>query len=223
MENPRIVEAIAKSISCPTDKRPIKAERREADLIAVTLPSAQTGMAFKTKQHTKLVYSKRAKRVTLQRYLVSKVVYEMEKVTFQDVLVLYDNMVWLQDKAEREIHFRDKFGVPLEVLSSILSGLNLTERTYQKSIRKLSRTFRKQLEGFYLPLRNYPNVQQRQRQAFRFVLNGPLGVELRQLPPKQYIGKGYDDKGTARDSAKDGSPSWQEVAMQPIEQTEVSQ
>lgn len=33
------------------------------------------------------------------------------------------------------------------------------------------------------------------------------------FPPEQYIGVGYADKGSSRDSATDGSPSWQEVAV----------
>jgi hypothetical protein len=33
------------------------------------------------------------------------------------------------------------------------------------------------------------------------------------LPPKLYIGKGYTDKGTARNPALDGSPPWQEVGQ----------
>lgn len=39
------------------------------------------------------------------------------------------------------------------------------------------------------------------------------GIPLKEIKPKGYIGKGYTDKGTARNPAKDGSPSWQEVAM----------
>jgi hypothetical protein len=39
-------------------------------------------------------------------------------------------------------------------------------------------------------------------------------VSNRKLPPKRIIGIGYRDKGTARDPAIDGSPSWQEVASQ---------
>jgi hypothetical protein len=36
--------------------------------------------------------------------------------------------------------------------------------------------------------------------------------EKQHLPPKRYIGVGYKDKGSRKNIAFDGSPSWQEVA-----------
>lgn len=35
----------------------------------------------------------------------------------------------------------------------------------------------------------------------------------RKFPQKRHVGVGYNDKGTAKDSASDGSPHWTEVAM----------
>lgn len=35
----------------------------------------------------------------------------------------------------------------------------------------------------------------------------------RKFPPKKHVGVGYNDSGTARDHANDGSPHWTEVAM----------
>jgi hypothetical protein len=35
----------------------------------------------------------------------------------------------------------------------------------------------------------------------------------RAVPPKRFIGVGYKDKGSRRDPAFDGTPSWQETAQ----------
>jgi hypothetical protein len=37
-------------------------------------------------------------------------------------------------------------------------------------------------------------------------------IEPKKFPPKKIIGVGYKDKGTRRNNAEDGSPSWKEVA-----------
>jgi hypothetical protein len=49
------------------------------------------------------------------------------------------------------------------------------------------------------------------RNSFRLVLNDTLIP--RAVPPKRFIGVGYKDKGSRRDPAFDGTPSWQETAQ----------
>jgi len=47
------------------------------------------------------------------------------------------------------------------------------------------------------------------RQSFRLVLNDTLVPK--RCPPVRFIGVGYKDKGTRRDTAVDGSPGWKEI------------
>jgi hypothetical protein len=51
---------------------------------------------------------------------------------------------------------------------------------------------------------------QNRNRDFRLVMKDTLLP--RRIPAKPYIGIGYKDKGSRRDSAVDGSPKWQEVA-----------
>lgn len=207
-----------------TTQNSIAGDEREAGLYPVSVPSLlESGKEFLTKNHTSLRYAKRVKRVTLQRFLVSKVVYEPEAVTFQDTIVLYDNLLWLQDKSASDENFSKKFGSSLEELTKILKQFNFNSKTYKKSLYKLSKNCKESLENFYFPKRNYPSIKERQRQSFRFVLTTPEGTINSQLPPVQYIGKGYRDKGTARNPAYDGNPSWQEVAAVLISESTVDQ
>lgn len=168
-----------------------------------------------------LAYSRNVKRVTLQRFLVTKIAYFKEEVTFQDALVLYDNLLWLQDKCEQDEAFCSKFGSDLESLAKHLKSLRFNERAFPKTIEKLSSKLRVELKGFLYPKRNYLQIQNRLRNAYQFRNYKALGKPIDQLPPKTYIGKGYRDKGTARDPGRDGSPSWQEVAMSNILQEKV--
>lgn len=163
-------------------------------------------------QPTVVKYSRRLKRISLERYLVSKIIYEPEKVTFHDLFALYDNLIWLERKSQSDADFRRKFGKSLEVLSMFLKEVNLGSGFSVKALLKLSNKFRTGLEGFFLPVRNYPEYKSRFSGLFSVrALKQPQDAN-KHLPPKRIIGVGYRDKGTARDPAKDGSPSWQEVA-----------
>lgn len=157
-------------------------------------------------------YGRNVKRVSLQRYLTSKVVYEKEKCTPQDILVLYDNQLWLENKVLRDRDFQNKFGNSLEELSRILKEVNWNSGLTSKAISQMSIRIRDRLEGFIIPRRNYGDFKKRFSGLFSVIPAKQPGVPKKALPPETYIGKGYGDKGTLKNPAQDGSPSWQEVA-----------
>lgn len=167
-------------------------------------------------RNTKIIYSKRLKRVTLQRVLVSKIIFFSKEITRTDLLVLFDNQLFLEDLASSDPSFRSKFGENLGGLSKLLKELRFERGLDFGLIARLKNRFLKELDGFYLPRRNYPLTSQRVRSLYEVRYQGDLGIPLKQLPPKKFIGKGYSDKGTARNTALDGSPSWQEVASIPL-------
>jgi hypothetical protein len=158
-------------------------------------------------------YAKQLRRVTLQRYLVSRMVYEESEITFQDVLVLYDNLLWCQDKAEKDPSFQKKFGDHLKVLADILKSTRFHPASFRTTLAALSLKFRAELIDFTFPKRNLPGVGIHVRGHYHILPHRESGVPRDQLPPKAYIGVGYKDKGRRRDPAYDGSPSWQDVAM----------
>jgi len=166
-----------------------------------------------------VVYGTKSKRVTLQRSLVALISHEPEKVNYKHLVVLFDNMLWFQDKALKDPDFEQKFGITLKVLAYILKNMNLrVTKITETQIRKLSKKFRENLKHFSLEKRNF---RQPLKQQWSFVEVRPTkssGLSKKELKPDRYIGIGYRDKGTAKKPWLDGSPSWQEVAMVPIKE-----
>jgi hypothetical protein len=160
-----------------------------------------------------VTYAKRVRRITLERYIVSKIVFQLEKVTTGEILVLYDNILWCQDKAGKDPSFREKFGSSLEDLALILKSVRFTPATFHSNLSVLSVAFRNKLDGFYIPAKNLQGVYVHVRGTYHILPSKSQGIEKRRLPPPRYIGVGYKDKGHRRDEAYDGSPTWQEVAM----------
>jgi hypothetical protein len=161
---------------------------------------------------SRVVYARRLKRVTLTRYLCTKLVYSLHRVTFEDVLTLYDNQIWLEEKANKDQGFRQKFGGSLEELSLILKDSPF-RGNLDHYLTQVSQKVRNKLEGFYLPQRNLSGVEHHVKGLYSVEMSRSLGIDVKRLPPKGYIGKGYSDKGARRDPAYDGSPHWSEVAI----------
>lgn len=157
--------------------------------------------------------SKKVKRVSLQRYLWSRIAFDDHPATFRILAGLMINQLWLEQKASKDKEFKNKFKQVLETSSTLLKELNLSRGFSEKALKRLSTKSQKELEGFLVPRRNYAQWKQRFDSSVVLIRQKPLGVNTKQLKPERYIGIGYRDKGTAKIPAEDGSPSWQEVAQ----------
>jgi hypothetical protein len=160
----------------------------------------------------RVTYGRNLRRITLQRFIVSKMVWHPDRVTFPELLALYDNQLWLEDKARKDPGFLSKFGGFLENLSTLLKGTRITYKTMNPSLHRLSKELREAVEGHLIPERNLSTTENHVRGRFHVTPTKDSGIPTRELPPVKVIGKGYRDKGTYRDPAWDGSPSWQELA-----------
>jgi len=160
----------------------------------------------------RVTYARVLRRITLQRFLVSQMIHRLDDVSYQDVLVLYDNLLWCQDKAEKDPSFREKFGEHLSVLTKILKSTRFSPTSFHNTLKTLSEKFRNELADFAFPIRNLKGVQVHVKGHYHVQPHRESGVPKSQLPAKRYIGVGYKDKGRRRDPAYDGSPSWQDVA-----------
>jgi hypothetical protein len=160
----------------------------------------------------RVTYAKNLRRITLQRFIVSRIVWQPETVTFTELLALYDNQLWLEDKASKDPSFLQKFGSFLEKLSTELKQHRITYKTLNPSIHRLSTGLKETAEGHLIPARNLHTTEQHVKGRFHVVPTKESGIPTRELPPVKVIGRGYRDKGTYRDPAWDGSPSWQELA-----------
>lgn len=161
-------------------------------------------------------YKKGIRRITLTRLILSRIAYvrTRKQVTLDEILILYDNLLYLQILASRDQSFSLKYGSALEALSLLLQRINLRKLGIKQAWQILVRGIEYFPERkFLIPERNLLQVERNMRGSYWFLLTRTPGILKRQTQPKRWIGVGYRDKGTRRDVAWDGSPSWQEVAM----------
>jgi hypothetical protein len=164
-----------------------------------------------------VTYGRRLKRMTLQRALVAKISFFPKLINYQDILVLFDNLLWCQQKCNQDPFFSEKFGLYLKVLAYIQKRENFQENMTERQLQRLSNSFLNNLEGFSLKERNTKSVLRSIMSKVQVRASKSPGKLTKTLSPAAYIGVGYRDKGSARIPHLDGSPTWQEVAMQPIE------
>lgn len=163
-------------------------------------------------QSKHVLISKKTKRISLERYLLSKVAFFPETVNERDLLALFLNHIDLQEKADREMDFCQKFGSDLESVSIILKGINLTHGVSLRSLTVMSEKVKVVLSHYIVPRRNFEDFKLRFHNSYHLIFREPQGVPTNTLPAKRWIGVGYRDKGSAKDKAIDASPSWQSVA-----------
>lgn len=160
-------------------------------------------------EHPELRIGKSVKRISLTRFLLSKIVYEPKKFQGRDVLALYTNQLWLEDKCQQDKQFEQAFSGMVGPLGRILQSVRLSTTSEAMVV---SKTIQSNLESYLVPKRNYPQWKNKFAGSYEYVSPKPLGVPTKKLPPERYIGIGYRDKGTAKNTAVDGSQSWQEIA-----------
>jgi hypothetical protein len=180
--------------------------------MSLQTPPLQDLGVWKQKSGIRVGYSRKLRRITLQRLLVTKLVYFKEEVTYKEVLVLYDNQVWCLEKNLKDQSFHRKFNSSLEELSKILTEIKFNENSIPSAISRLSLELRS-LEGFLFPKRNFRGTWKYVVGKFEILSCKPTGIPSKCIPPKPYIGVGYKDKGNYRNQALDGSPGWKTVAM----------
>lgn len=160
-----------------------------------------------------ITYSRKLRRINLLRILVTKIVFRKDEVTFEEIVVFYDNLLWALEFCQKQPHFAAKFGSSLEELAKVSRTVRWRPDSIPGNLEKLSHELRN-LDDFYIPNRNFLGNWKYVKGLFHVApKHTEMGRLTKTIPPKPYIGVGYKDKGTRRDTAQDGSPSWQEVAM----------
>jgi hypothetical protein len=154
----------------------------------------------------------KAKRVYLHRFILCKFVFFREELDLRDLCLLFENQLWLEKKCQSDPEFLTKFGKPLEGLSDLMKKFNLKTGTTDRAIDRFANKVKINLPELVLPKRNYKQAFSKCNGLFTLQDSKRLGKPKNTVPQPVRLGKGYRDKGSARDLAKDGSPSWQEVA-----------
>jgi len=157
----------------------------------------------------KMIIKQGTKRITLLRFLLSKMLYGVEGLSVEEYLCLFHLYYDLSEITES--HFVEKHQSNLDKIELILSKLS-DNRIFPLVLSEGSKIQMESLLDRFLPTRRefFGLVGQRELStSFRLILSDSLVP--RKLPPKAYIGVGYKDKGTRRDVSVNGTPGWQEV------------
>lgn len=154
-------------------------------------------------------WKKRYKDINLFRILLSKLIFTNNKFTEEDqVLFFLSYESSLKNLVNRQ--FQKNYQTDLKICSMLvrnMAGL-LSSKT---ELHQVKRYFRKIYQGTSfcggrIYLSEKPNFE-------KYSLVSMKSKEPKKPREPNRIGRGYRDKGNARNSALDGSPSWQEVAQ----------
>jgi hypothetical protein len=155
------------------------------------------------------------KQITLYRNLLAEIVYEQGGVSMEDILVLYDLASKMEEKRQKDKAFDEKYGGWLITSFEFISTLSPQVFPFNYTGN------RQEAEKSLIPF--LPSRQAYFGWRRNPVRSSPAEVRLRNplrspktLPPKRFIGVGYQDKGNRRDPAVDGTPSWQQVATSEV-------
>jgi len=156
---------------------------------------------------------KGTKRITLQRFLCSKIAYGQD-FSEVELAALYHNQLWLQTKCLTDVDFKNRFGSDLELLTQLLKKANFSRGLTEGTVRTVRKAMLAEPWDFLYPQRNLPQIEFQLQNSIITKWRRPEGVLTKTLPPEKHIGKGYRDHGTAQRPHLDASPSWQEVGSE---------
>lgn len=204
----------------PTSSPPNGRQAKDLSSVSPNVPEITPGSGLRPETKItgamRVSYASTLRRITLERYLITKILYLIGEVTFKDILVLYDNFIWCEDKCKKDPGFQKKFGTDLLILAKILKETRFSYQNFPHTLKILSVKLQILHESFAFPRRNLQGIEIHVRGKFHVVMHRESGVPRNQIPPKPYIGVGYRDKGSKRDKSIDGSPSWQEVVIRRV-------
>jgi hypothetical protein len=156
----------------------------------------------------KVIIRKGSNRFKLLQYLLGRYRYDPEGLHLEDYLVLFD--VYYQLLEQKSPSFAEKLQLLVsEDLLEIMKKLQQV-KIFPAIPKDVTKERLSKIQ--WIPSGNAYFGQKGQgytSRGYRLVFNDTLVP--RKFPPKAFIGVGYKDKGSRRNSAEDGSPSWQEI------------
>lgn len=164
----------------------------------------------------KVKLKKGTKKITLFRFLLAKMLYEAEDsgLHLDEFIVL--TTVYYNFFEETDPSFIKKYGNDLERLLPFFQ--NIGEAKEFPLRLELDEELKTKLIEWIGPLLPTPHSyyglrgNRDLRKSYSISFNDT--IEPTKIRTPRYVGVGYRDKGTCRNSAIDGSPSWKEVGSE---------
>lgn len=153
------------------------------------------------------------RQITLFRFLTAKALYEEDGLHLDEFLVLFELYYSFLEFTDKT--FVEKYGNWFEKSIPFYQDLAKAQSFPMKLDRSNEDAFGKLIQ-FLAPVLPSKSAyfglkgQKLLRRGWKLNLNRHLPPA--KVQPKAFIGVGYRDKGSRKDVAYDGSPSWQEVS-----------
>lgn len=164
----------------------------------------------------KMKIKKGTRKIVLLQYLLSKFLWDDDGIHLDEHLALVELYDIICEEKRNDTKFQEKYGQSLQACKYMiltLSGVRYYPIQHNDSLDS-KRMIAKSLGNIilkpeaYFGMRGNRNVKDSYKIQINFSLSTPT------LKPKRFIGVGYKDKGSRRDPAYDGTPSWQSVAQE---------
>lgn len=145
------------------------------------------------------------------KFLVCRAMFENKSPCKSETIILIEHLNKLEERMEHDILIARKYRKLYEFFGCFLRFHLRGTFTCPESYRVLEKlTVFYAIQRFLTPNSYFGNLRRkgltaRLKRQNRKLLDG-------RLYDSAYIGVGYNDKGNKKDTAVDGSPSWQEVA-----------
>lgn len=159
---------------------------------------------------------KGVKRITLFRFLLAKLLYDSDEEglhldEFAVLVNLFYDLLEVQDPTFVE-KYREHLNRLIPLFADLGKARNFPLRLYvrDKPFSELVKYV-----GPILPTQNsYYGLRGNRDLRMSFYISFNDTLRPTQFRAPRFVGVGYRDKGTRRDNALDGSPSWQEVGSE---------
>jgi hypothetical protein len=162
-------------------------------------------------QHLRLVNIHWSFQTTLLRFLLAKIVWEgYDTLTVEEEFLLIETFDLLDSNTNYD-YVRHHRRYLIKVSPIIHYYINCKARTFKGAQIVFEKKAKLLLDHGILPTAHAYFGWVKLFNVKRYV-RGVLPGQRRNKRIKRFIGVGYKDKGTMKNLAFDGSPSWQEVA-----------
>jgi hypothetical protein len=166
----------------------------------------------------RVIFKKGSKRITIYRFILAKIVHDPDGLGIEDLLALFELNVYLDRKSQTDEQFHEKYHLWLNTIDTFIEKLSQF-KVFPIRLGQIDKlNLEKALVPFLPSSRAYFGYKKQPRiyDSYRILLRNPLKAP-KKLPSKRYIGVGYRDKGSLKNTAIDGSPHWKEVAADSYE------
>jgi hypothetical protein len=169
-------------------------------------------MNLLTENHWRSLGIRVEKPLNVFRYLVSKFLFSKDYFSLEDKVALFRSYEMLVKLCARDSSAQEKHYFFLFITRSLVQSLNndINETEIRESFFRTIAPYLTNGRG-YFSASIYYGVKGQIQKLYNIWIQQRFPKKFKS---KRHIGVGYNDKGSAKNEARDGSPHWTEVASE---------